>query len=206
MPAPTYTSPSYPAATPSYPAPSPVERYPAAAPVVTFGIGLGVSGSVDAQQAFAAIGSGAALTWPDPSASEPAKIDDLLHAAVNSRGEFFSAQDPQSFAKALSDTLGSIAVRNGSNTAAVPSARRLDSETLVYEANFSSADWSGKLLAKRPTQTSTGIVFSDQWEAGRLINPSRKKAGNQWVTLISPGWARPTSTRPRPKLDTCSKN
>ncbi|MFI8607374.1 pilus assembly protein [Pseudomonas sp. NPDC077649] len=143
--------------------------------MVTFGIGLGVSGSVDAQQAFAAIGSGAALTWPDPSASEPAKIDDLLHAAVNSRGEFFSAQDPQSFAKALSDTLGSIAVRNGSNTAAVPSARRLDSETLVYEANFSSADWSGKLLAKRPTQTSTGIVFSDQWEAGRLINPSARR-------------------------------
>lgn len=142
--------------------------------MVTFGVGLGMSGTIDPKTAFAAIGTGASVTWPDPASSEPAKLDDLLHAAVNSRGGFFSAQDPQQFATALGDTLASIADRTGSNTSAVPNARRLDSNTLVYEAFYSSADWSGKLLAKRPTQTSAGVVFEEVWEAGRNLGTSTR--------------------------------
>lgn len=143
--------------------------------MVTFGVGLGVSGSVDAEDAFAAVKSGDAVSWPDPVSSDPAKIDDLLHASVNGRGGFFSAQDPEAFAEALSETLSSIASRVGSSTAAVPNARRLDSETLVYEAFYSSADWSGKLLAKRPTQTSTGITFSQVWDAGSQLTASGRR-------------------------------
>lgn len=143
--------------------------------MVTFGVGLGVSGSVDAEEAFAAVKSGNSITWPDPTSSEPAKIDDLLHASVNSRGGFFNAQDPQAFASALSDTLSSISSRDGSNTAAVPNARRLDSETLVYEALYSSTDWSGTLLAKRPSQTSAGITFSQVWDAGSLLSASGRR-------------------------------
>ncbi|WP_158249345.1 PilC/PilY family type IV pilus protein [Pseudomonas sp. LFM046] len=137
--------------------------------MVTFGVGLGVSGTIDPQAAFTAARNGGAISWPDPADSDPAKLDDLLHAAVNGRGGFYSAQDPQQFASALGDTLASIADRTGSNTAAVPNARRLDGNTLVYEAYYSSADWSGKLLAKRPKRTSAGVVFEEMWEAGRTL-------------------------------------
>lgn len=143
--------------------------------MVTFGVGLGVSGSVDAKEAFAAVKSGAPIAWPKPSSSDAAKLDDLLHASVNGRGGFFSAQDPQAFANALSETLSSIASRVGSNTAAVPNARRFDDETLVYDAFYSSADWSGKLLAKRPLQTSAGITFSQVWDAGSLLTANGRR-------------------------------
>ncbi|MHC5351790.1 pilus assembly protein [Metapseudomonas furukawaii] len=137
--------------------------------MVTFGVGLGMSGTVDPETAFAAVRNGASVPWPSPTSSEPAKLDDLLHAAVNGRGGFFSAQDPQQFASALGETLASISDRTGSNTSAVPNARRLDSNTLVYEAFYTSSDWSGKLLAKKPVQTSAGIVFEEVWEAGQQL-------------------------------------
>ncbi len=142
--------------------------------MVTFGVGLGMSGTIDPQTAFAAVKNGASLTWPSPTSSDPAKLDDLLHAAVNGRGGFFSAQDPQQFAAALGETLASISDRTGSNTSAVPNARRLDSNTLVYEAFYTSADWSGKLLAKKPKQTSAGIVFEEVWEAGQKLGRSSR--------------------------------
>ena len=34
-------------------------------------------------------------TWPRIVADQPSTIDDLWHAAVNGRGEFFSASNPQ---------------------------------------------------------------------------------------------------------------
>ncbi|MBS7725303.1 hypothetical protein I0E51_12780 [Pseudomonas lalucatii] len=140
--------------------------------MVTFGVGLGVTGSIAPQTAFEAAKNGTLVDWPDPGTdgNNAAKIDDLLHAGVNGRGGFFNAQSPRQFATALSETLSSVANRTGSSTAAVPTARRLDANTLVYEALYSSADWSGKLLAKRPTQTSNGMVFKEVWEAGSRLS------------------------------------
>ncbi|MNQ40523.1 Neisseria PilC protein [compost metagenome] len=159
--------------------------------MVTFGVGLGVSGSIVPETAFAAVNSGASISWPDPlpDSASAAKIDDLLHAGINGRGDFFNARDPQQFATALSDTLSSVANRAGSSTAAVPTARRLDSDTLVYEALYSSADWSGKLLAKKPTQTSTGIDFKQIWEAGsQLSYPSRRLFAHDGSAGVALSW------------------
>lgn len=159
--------------------------------MVTFGVGLGVSGSIAPKAGFDAVKTGAVINWldPRPDASSAAKIDDLLHAGINSRGDFFNARDPQQFATALSDTLSSVANRTGSSTAAVPTARRLDSDTLVYEALYSSADWSGKLLAKRPTQTSTGINFKQIWEASsQLSYPSRRLFSSDGSAGVALSW------------------
>lgn len=57
-----------------------------------FTIGFGVSGKLNADnpslsnsQIFSGITNGT-LSWPDPSVNDTAKLDDLWHAAVNSRG------------------------------------------------------------------------------------------------------------------------
>jgi type IV pilus assembly protein PilY1 len=62
------------------------------------------------------------VAWPDPTATNPAKLDDLLHAAVNSRGGFFSAADPETFATELAKVLQDIVARvAASGTAAATS-------------------------------------------------------------------------------------
>lgn len=125
--------------------------------MVTFGVGLGVAGTIAKDDAFDAIGSTTTtITWSDPNtgldtcsgATCGARIDDLLHASVNSRGDFFSAQNPDAFASELSSILQNIVARSASSAASLAAnSTRIDTDTLIYQAQFDSSDWSGRILA-----------------------------------------------------------
>jgi type IV pilus assembly protein PilY1 len=153
--------------------------------VVTYGVGLGVSGSVNADAAWNAITSGASINWPytDPEQTNcsgmlcAARLDDLLHASINGRGGFFSASDPESFADALSDILASIGQRTTAAAAAIATnSTRLNTETMVYQARFDSGEWSGRLLAFH--LNSDGSVGSVQWDTDTTlasIDPGARK-------------------------------
>lgn len=119
--------------------------------LVNFTVGLGVNGSLNPA-------NGIPSRWPnphDPDDDEDKnptyipdyKIDDLWHAAVNSKGSFFSAADPDTFAAALSSTLAQIAARNSSASSVTANATRLDSNTHIYQARYNSGDWSGQLIS-----------------------------------------------------------
>lgn len=127
--------------------------------MVTYGVGLGVGGSIDPVDAWDALENGTAITWPNPNfgttncsaaAGEcAARVDDLLHAAVNSRGGFFSASDPDTFAAELRGVLSDIVARvETSGSAAATSSAVLQTDTLLYTASFRSTDWSGNLIAR----------------------------------------------------------
>tara|TARA_R110002167_G_scaffold212683_1_gene417309 strand:- start:30 stop:3860 length:3831 start_codon:yes stop_codon:yes gene_type:complete len=116
--------------------------------MVTFGVGLGVAGTVDPTAAFAAINTGANIDWPNPTSADAHKIDDLLHAGVNSRGGFFSAAEPAKFANDLSGVLDTITSQSKSSASSIAAnSTRLDSGTLVYQASFNSLDWAGRIVA-----------------------------------------------------------
>lgn len=139
--------------------------------MVTYGVALGVSGTVSPTVAFSAITSTppGTITWPDPNATNPAKIDDLLHAAVNSRGGFFSAADPDTFATELSGVLDSIVARaTAAGTAAAASSAVLQSNSLLYNALFRSDDWSGNIEA-RALNVTTGQPGTLTWNAESLL-------------------------------------
>ncbi|MDQ2068808.1 pilus assembly protein [Natronospira bacteriovora] len=138
--------------------------------LVTFGVGLGVEGTISPDEAFKAIETGDNIDWPDPLSSNAAKIDDLLHAAVNTRGGFFTAGDPQTFADELTGTLSSIIDRTQASAASVATnSTRLDADTMVYQARFNTVDWSGELLAF-PVDPATGELEDAAWDAGDSIS------------------------------------
>ena len=116
--------------------------------MVTFGVGLGVTGSVDPETAFDAILSDdETITWPEPN-TNAGKVDDLLHAAVNGRGGFFSATDPDVFSAELASVLKQILSRvEESSTSAAASSAVLREDSLSFSAGFRSSDWSGALQA-----------------------------------------------------------
>lgn len=135
--------------------------------MVTYTIGLGVSGSIDAEAAFDAIEDGDDIDWPDPwEDGESAKIDDMLHAAVNSRGASFTAQNPTDFATALDGMLTDMGNRGvGSSASIATSSTRLDTDTFIYQARFDSRDWSGELLAFELDEDDGSIADTPFWTA-----------------------------------------
>jgi type IV pilus assembly protein PilY1 len=137
--------------------------------LVTFGVGLGVTGDIDPDAAFAAIPGGADIAWGNPFSSNPAKIDDLLHFGLNSRGGYFSASNPDEFADALGDVLTAIVERvETSATSAATSAAVLQADTLLYSASFRSEDWSGNVVALEIDEID-GSVGATIWDAESVL-------------------------------------
>ena len=135
--------------------------------MVTYGVGLGIRGTVfgvthtSRRDAFA----GPPL-WPEPSVlRSPVQIDDLYHATVNGRGELLNAKTPDAIADKLDEVLSSIrdAVSSASSVAA--NSTSTQNGALLYQARFHSGTWTGKLLAK--TMQGDGVIASQAlWEAG----------------------------------------
>ena len=137
--------------------------------MVTFGVGLGVQGTVNPDEAFEAVATGAEINWASVATDE-GKIDDLLHAAVNSRGGFFSATEPDLFAAEMSAMLRSLVSRATASAASLAAnSTRLESGSVVYQARFNSGDWSGDLTAYR-IRTSDGALGDIVWSASEQLD------------------------------------
>lgn len=133
--------------------------------MTTFTIGLGVIGDILEADAVAAIESGAQINWPQPGGDRsPENIDDLLHAAINGRGGYASAQNPTEFTNEIQSFLGDVIARSqtSASSAAVSSAV-LRTDSLGFFAGFRSEDWSGTL---------TGFNFDqgkEIWDAEKIL-------------------------------------
>jgi len=154
--------------------------------MTTFTIGLGVIGDIKEADAVAAIQSGAQISWPQPGANQsPDNIDDLLHAAINGRGGYASAQNPSEFTTEIQKFLGDVIARSqtSASSAAVSSAV-LRADSLGFFAGFRSEDWSGTL---------SGFSFDQGnklWDAETVLEetlPANRKLitfnGSQGVEL-----------------------
>lgn len=131
--------------------------------MVTFALALGISGNLaanptDSTAAFSGWPTAAAVTT-----STAAKIDDLRHAAYNGRGEFLSVFAPDTLRTELNNTIVSIGGRSGSAAAVAVNSRSLSTSTRLYQARFSSGEWSGDLRAL--TIDDQGSVGSEVWSA-----------------------------------------
>ncbi len=126
--------------------------------LTTFGVSIGLAGTIPIATVDAALGTNPpAITWPDPNATDPAKIDDLAHAAVNGRGGFFVATDPDTLASSLTATINDIAARSGAAAAvAVSTPNVVAGDNFSYEVSYNSGNWSGDVQAY-PIDLTTGI-------------------------------------------------
>lgn len=134
--------------------------------MVTFGISIGLQGTVDPGN-LPTTRAG----WPNPDPGTgtgvQAGIDDLLHAAVNSRGTFVAATNPAEFTKALTDAFEIIAARQGSGSNVAANSTSFQSDTRVYQARYWSGRWAGDLAAY--PVSSAGISSNPAWNASQNI-------------------------------------
>lgn len=163
--------------------------------LVNFTIGLGVIGSLDPATDLDELIAGS-RTWPKPCPTcGQENIDDLWHTALNSRGGFYSASDPDAFANALTDTLDAINDRDGSAASVALNSGSITSNARLYQARFESGDWSGQLFAYAlydGINETHGCSESDPvgkicpihvWDAGEVIDTQNWNTGRKVVTV-----------------------
>jgi type IV pilus assembly protein PilY1 len=139
--------------------------------MVTFTVAFGVVGAlVDTDGDF----------WPNPPLTEtsdwgdpdpanapadgeiPEKIDDLWHAAYNSRGTFLSARTPGALAAGLKAALLNIEERRASTSTVALNTGFFNANSKVYQARFDSTDWHGELLSIPVIKDLNGKVTLDK--------------------------------------------
>lgn len=125
--------------------------------MVTFGISIGLQGRLDPTQPPPS-------TWRDPTDTEDVdRIDDLWHAALNSRGKFVVASDADAFAGALKAALDTISERTASGSNIASSSTKTDAGTLTFSAKFTSGSWIGDLSASPFNAALTGVSTTPLW-------------------------------------------
>ena len=147
--------------------------------MTTFTLGLGLDGTLtyrsDYQTAtsgdFYAIKQGTLSgSWPSPVGDTPTALDDLWHAAVNGRGVFFSASNPQQLANSLADTLDALKKRVGAGAAAATSnLQPVAGDNFAFTAQYQTQDWIGDLKARTIDLTTGAISSVELWSAQALL-------------------------------------
>lgn len=162
--------------------------------MVSFTVGLGVYGSIPKSTldlAFVAIstsppGTAPTINWTTPCDGCTANnIDDLAHAGLNSRGNFFSASDPDEFATALSDALDDIVSRTGAAAAVAVANADVTVDNTSYASKYNSGNWSGD-LGSYPIDVSTGIPSATPaWTAQALLDAAAVTAATRRIVTYS---------------------
>ncbi|POR11790.1 PilC/PilY family type IV pilus protein [Diaphorobacter sp. LR2014-1] len=134
--------------------------------MVNFTIAFGVNGTLNNPGDLDALSSGS-KSWPSPGTSggTSAAVDDLWHAAINSRGRALSARNSQEYAAAIKSILDDIAAMSGSEAGVGLSTTELPatgSSTKMYVPFFSTPGWSGDIKAISIDQNGkeTGIAWT----------------------------------------------
>lgn len=145
--------------------------------MVTFGIAMGLAGN----SGYSSVGEVPAnyANWPNPNDAEDGdRIDDLLHAAVNGRGQFVSAANPDAFATGLAAALAAITERTGSFSNVGANSTSVDGGTRVYQASYVSGVWTGELAAFPVSSNAVGTTASWRASAGIPTTGRRLFAGD----------------------------
>lgn len=152
--------------------------------MVSFTVAFGVEGNlVDTDADY----------YPNPTLAEDGawssgavdtdaeKIDDVWHAAFNSKAYFVSAQSTSGVANAISSALLEIADRVGSAASVATNSGSLNAGSKLFQARFDSGNWTGQLRAL--TINADGSLNSTPvWEAGVRVNLQDFNTGREIIT------------------------
>ncbi len=141
--------------------------------MTTFTLGLGLQGNMNytstyennSQSDFGRIKSAAngcpwsgagTCDWPavvttgGSPGGTPAALDDLWHAAVNGRGVYYSASDPNSLVNGLAGVFAALKTQTASASSAAASNPNLtQTDNFLYSSTFRTVAWDSEIVAYR---------------------------------------------------------
>lgn len=154
--------------------------------MTTFTLGMGVSGSLIFDPRYMDLRSGdfhdivnLGRNWPNTTSGQNSTVDDLWHAAVNGRGQYFSAGNPTALTAGLNTALASIDKVTGSASAASTSSLQpVAGDNDIFVAQFTTKEWIGDVLAYKIDENTGQIPTDRTWSAQarlELKSPDNRK-------------------------------
>lgn len=104
----------------------------------------------------------ATTAWPAAASGSENNVYDLWHAAINSRGAFFSAESSSDLINSLGDVLARITQSTsvGASQSVSPTQVGDTTALFAYVPSFSSADWSGDVIKYQRTASTRTRIWS----------------------------------------------
>jgi type IV pilus assembly protein PilY1 len=182
--------------------------------MVTYTIGLGVDGYLTYDTSLAnpsyqsadyhsivtgTVGAcvwtpGNVCDWPQvPTGTgyndDPAKDDDLWHAAINGRGSYLSAKNPQALLRGLARDLATIQVQVGAAAASATSTPNITfTNDAIYSTTFQTAYWNGELTAQTIDASTGQVQAGVSWtESTSLIAKVNTNSDTRTIYTLSSG-------------------
>ena len=131
----------------------------------TFTVGFGVIGLVD--PADVPTNYTQSFNWGSPTTSAR-KTDDVLHAAVNGRGEYLSASNTKQLADALTSAFEEFAQGSGTASAVSFNSQEVQEDTLIFRAFYNTKINTGDLVAQKLTETE--LVEEPVWSSAEALD------------------------------------
>lgn len=139
--------------------------------MTTFTLGLGVSGTLDFNQATLTALTQGTTSWPVAKADNPTAIDDLWHAALNGRGTYYSAKKPDELVSGLSSALAGVSARTGAAASAATSTLEpVAGDNQLFVALYRTVKWDGDLQAKSIDPATGAVSDTVVWSAQSLLD------------------------------------
>lgn len=182
--------------------------------MTTFTIGLGADGTKDYREDYLTATTNnwyynnllnGSENWPTPTADSATAIDDLWHAAVNGRGQYFSAKNPTKLLTSLQKVLDDIIARSGSAAAVSVANTDVSIDNTSYASLYNSGNWTGE-LGSYPIDAATGVVsVTPTWTAQAqldLVPAANRRIVTKSATANTGIQFQPNSATTATKLST----
>jgi type IV pilus assembly protein PilY1 len=134
-------------------------------------------------------GIGTTCTWPIPGLNgadgKVENIDDLWHAAINGRGNFYSATNAATLAASITDALAGVVTRTGTAAAANTSNPNVATgDNFDFNSTFTTSEWDGE-LQRFKIDLTTGIeATTSDWKAQAQLDTNTARAAAATTTVF----------------------
>ena len=109
---------------------------------------------------------------PQPNLLSEWDAQNNLTGAAGADGQpdnYFNIRNPANLAKALSSVFDRASQPDASSSSVATNSTNLKVKSRIFQAKFSSADWSGQLISYK-INTSGTLGVTEEWDAGQIIN------------------------------------
>lgn len=159
---------------------------------VTFTQGVSAAGLLKNPLWYAAKYGGFTESTPGVGTPKPdvaAEWDAIINEGVNAGqagsdgipDSYFDVKNPANLETAMASIFDAASQPDASAASVATNSTNLKIESRVYQAKFSSADWSGQLLSYK-IDTNGQLEAVAEWDAGSLINGQNHLNGREILT------------------------